>query len=75
MSVFVQVLFNPDKQNVVAYNEKFQRWKFSPTVSLFGNKPMAGWMAVTSSGMVTFRSRVWLNLVWWLVRYTEMFRG
>ena len=50
--VSVQVLFNPDKQNVVAYNEKFQRSKFSPTVSLFGHKPVDGWMAVTSSGMV-----------------------
>ncbi|KAL8606232.1 hypothetical protein ACOMHN_012864 [Nucella lapillus] len=49
----IQVLFNPDKQNVVAYNEKFQRAKFIPTVSLFGNKPMDGWMAITSSGMVT----------------------
>ena len=51
----IQVLFNPDRQNVVAYNEKFQRSKFSPTVSLFGNKPMDGWMAVTSSGMVRFK--------------------
>ncbi|KAK7496514.1 hypothetical protein BaRGS_00012166 [Batillaria attramentaria] len=49
----IQVLFNPDKRDVVAYNEKFQRSKFNPTVTLFGNKPMEGWMGVTSTGMVT----------------------
>uniref|UniRef100_A0A3Q3KKY9 Mediator of RNA polymerase II transcription subunit 16 n=1 Tax=Monopterus albus TaxID=43700 RepID=A0A3Q3KKY9_MONAL len=32
---------------------KFSRVKFSPSLTLFGGKPMEGWMAVTVSGLVT----------------------
>ncbi|PVD34380.1 hypothetical protein C0Q70_05652 [Pomacea canaliculata] len=49
----IQVLFNPEKHDQVAYNDKFQRSKFNPTVTHFGNKPLDGWMAVTATGLVT----------------------
>ncbi|KAL7992898.1 hypothetical protein Chor_017154 [Crotalus horridus] len=32
---------------------KFSRVKFSPSLTLFGGKPMEGWIAVTISGLVT----------------------
>lgn len=35
------------------FGEKFSRVKFSPSLTLFGGKPMEGWMAVTVSGLVT----------------------
>ncbi|NXX99305.1 MED16 polymerase, partial [Centropus bengalensis] len=35
------------------FGEKFSRVKFSPSLTLFGGKPMEGWIAVTISGLVT----------------------
>ncbi|KAL0181405.1 hypothetical protein M9458_023811, partial [Cirrhinus mrigala] len=35
------------------FGEKFSRVKFSPSLTLFGGKPMEGWLAVTVSGLVT----------------------
>nr|XP_014344036.1 PREDICTED: mediator of RNA polymerase II transcription subunit 16 [Latimeria chalumnae] len=35
------------------FSEKFSRVKFSPSLTLFGGKPMEGWIAVTISGLVT----------------------
>jgi len=35
------------------FGEKFSRVKFSPSLTLFGGKPMEGWLAVTISGLVT----------------------
>lgn len=35
------------------FGEKFSRVKFSPSLILFGGKPMEGWLAVTVSGLVT----------------------
>ncbi|XP_026313101.1 mediator of RNA polymerase II transcription subunit 16 [Piliocolobus tephrosceles] len=36
-----------------SFGEKFSRVKFSPSLTLFGGKPMEGWIAVTVSGLVT----------------------
>lgn len=36
-----------------SFSEKFSRVKFSPSLTLFGGKPMEGWIAVTVSGLVT----------------------
>ncbi|TSM94678.1 Mediator of RNA polymerase II transcription subunit 16 [Bagarius yarrelli] len=35
------------------FGEKFSRVKFSPSLTLFGGKPMEGWLAVTVSGLVS----------------------
>ncbi|XP_050416380.1 mediator of RNA polymerase II transcription subunit 16 [Patella vulgata] len=49
----IQVMFNPDKKDAVMYNEKFLRNRITPSVSNFGRKPMDGWIAVSSSGLVS----------------------
>ncbi|RUS82623.1 hypothetical protein EGW08_009616 [Elysia chlorotica] len=47
-----QIVFNPETSNIVNYNEKFTRAKMSPSFTQFGKKPVDGWIAVTSIGMV-----------------------
>ncbi|CAG5123124.1 unnamed protein product [Candidula unifasciata] len=46
-----QALFNPESRDSL-YNEKFTRTKMSPSVTQFGKKPVEGWIAVTSTGMI-----------------------
>ncbi|KAH0625750.1 hypothetical protein JD844_033964 [Phrynosoma platyrhinos] len=41
------------KSGASNFGEKFSRVKFSPSLTLFGGKPMEGWIAVTISGLVT----------------------
>ncbi|ESO93932.1 hypothetical protein LOTGIDRAFT_209457 [Lottia gigantea] len=49
----IQVIFNPDKKDNIMYHEKFVRNRVTPTVSNFGGKPLDGWIAVSTSGMVS----------------------
>ncbi|XP_071087064.1 mediator of RNA polymerase II transcription subunit 16-like isoform X1 [Haliotis cracherodii] len=49
----IQIPFSPDKRDSVLYSDKFPRTKFKPTLSLFGSKPMEGWVAVTATGLVS----------------------
>ena len=43
----------PLQSGASSFGEKFSRVKFSPSLTLFGGKPMEGWIAVTVSGLVT----------------------
>lgn len=43
----------PPQSGASSFSEKFSRVKFSPSLTLFGGKPMEGWIAVTVSGLVT----------------------
>ena len=43
----------PPQSGASSFGEKFSRVKFSPSLTLFGGKPMEGWIAVTVSGLVT----------------------
>ena len=43
----------PPQSAASSFGEKFSRVKFSPSLTLFGGKPMEGWIAVTVSGLVT----------------------
>lgn len=52
MTGFVTVFFCP-QSGASNFGEKFSRVKFSPSLTLFGGKPMEGWIAVTISGLVT----------------------
>ncbi|XP_072924755.1 mediator of RNA polymerase II transcription subunit 16 isoform X1 [Hemitrygon akajei] len=49
----VKLALHVDKSGVTNFGEKFSRVKFSPSLTLFGGKPMEGWIAVTISGLVT----------------------
>lgn len=44
---------SPTQSGSSNFGEKFSRVKFSPSLTLFGGKPMEGWLAVTVSGLVT----------------------
>lgn len=44
---------SPSQSGASSFGEKFSRVKFSPSLTLFGGKPMEGWIAVTVSGLVT----------------------
>lgn len=57
-SCMVQIPFSPDKRDSVLYSDKFPRTKFKPTLSLFGSKPMEGWVAVTATGLVSQLQRL-----------------
>lgn len=47
-----QTLFNPEARDLINYWEKFTRAKMSPSVTQFGKKPVDGWIAITSTGMI-----------------------
>ncbi|XP_066551750.1 mediator of RNA polymerase II transcription subunit 16 [Amia ocellicauda] len=49
----VKLALHVEKSGSTNFGEKFSRVKFSPSLTLFGGKPMEGWMAVTVSGLVT----------------------
>ncbi|KAM5230823.1 mediator of RNA polymerase II transcription subunit 16 isoform 1-T2 [Hipposideros larvatus] len=49
----VKLALHVEKSGVSSFGEKFSRVKFSPSLTLFGGKPMEGWIAVTVSGLVT----------------------
>lgn len=48
-----QIPPSPPQSGASSFGEKFSRVKFSPSLTLFGGKPMEGWIAVTVSGLVT----------------------
>lgn len=48
-----QVLFNPEARDVITYPDKFSRAKMIPSVTQFGKKPVDGWIAITSTAMVS----------------------
>ncbi|XP_005106027.1 mediator of RNA polymerase II transcription subunit 16 [Aplysia californica] len=48
----IQTLFNPEARDLIVYNEKFSLAKMYPSVTQFGKKPVDGWIAVTSTGML-----------------------
>lgn len=50
LSCFLSPAYQSGASN---FGEKFSRVKFSPSLTLFGGKPMEGWIAVTISGLVT----------------------
>ncbi|KAM9848344.1 mediator of RNA polymerase II transcription subunit 16 [Aulostomus maculatus] len=49
----VKLALHVEMSGSTNFGEKFSRVKFSPSLTLFGGKPMEGWMAVTVSGLVT----------------------
>uniref|UniRef100_A0A8C6XQ66 Mediator of RNA polymerase II transcription subunit 16 n=1 Tax=Naja naja TaxID=35670 RepID=A0A8C6XQ66_NAJNA len=49
----VKLALHVEKSGASNFGEKFSRVKFSPSLTLFGGKPMEGWIAVTISGLVT----------------------
>ncbi|KAM4050073.1 mediator of RNA polymerase II transcription subunit 16 [Anomaloglossus baeobatrachus] len=49
----VKLALHVEKSGISSFGEKFSRVKFSPSLTLFGGKPMEGWIAVTISGLVT----------------------
>ncbi|XP_047633753.1 mediator of RNA polymerase II transcription subunit 16 isoform X2 [Phacochoerus africanus] len=49
----VKLALHVEKSAASSFGEKFSRVKFSPSLTLFGGKPMEGWIAVTVSGLVT----------------------
>ncbi|KAM9245032.1 mediator of RNA polymerase II transcription subunit 16 isoform 2-T6 [Dugong dugon] len=48
----VKLALHVEKSGASSFGEKFSRVKFSPSLTLFGGKPMEGWIAVTVSGLV-----------------------
>ena len=53
MNESLPVCFRSLQSGSTNFGEKFSRVKFSPSLTLFGGKPMEGWLAVTVSGLVT----------------------
>lgn len=53
LTVLYQTQFNPESREVSLYQDKFVRAKMSPSVTQFGKKPVDGWIAITSTGMVS----------------------
>ncbi|XP_014395542.1 PREDICTED: mediator of RNA polymerase II transcription subunit 16 [Myotis brandtii] len=51
--VLCEPSLTPLQSGASSFGEKFSRVKFSPSLTLFGGKPMEGWIAVTVSGLVT----------------------
>ncbi|KAF4083464.1 hypothetical protein AMELA_G00141650 [Ameiurus melas] len=49
----VKLALHVEKSGSPNFGEKFSRVKFSPSLTLFGGKPMEGWLAVTVSGLVS----------------------
>ncbi|KAJ7308290.1 hypothetical protein JRQ81_008820 [Phrynocephalus forsythii] len=49
----VKLALHVEKSGASNFGEKFSRVKFSPSLTVFGGKPMEGWIAVTISGLVT----------------------
>ncbi|KAI4905779.1 hypothetical protein NFI96_027788 [Prochilodus magdalenae] len=49
----IKLALHVEKSGSTNFGEKFSRVKFSPSLTLFGGKPMEGWLAVTVSGLVT----------------------
>ncbi|KAM9460648.1 mediator of RNA polymerase II transcription subunit 16 [Clarias gariepinus] len=49
----VKLALHVEKSASTNFGEKFSRVKFSPSLTLFGGKPMEGWLAVTVSGLVS----------------------
>ncbi|XP_061894953.1 mediator of RNA polymerase II transcription subunit 16 [Entelurus aequoreus] len=49
----VKLALHVEMSSSTNFGEKFSRVKFSPSLTLFGGKPMEGWLAVTVSGLVT----------------------
>ncbi|XP_017333137.1 mediator of RNA polymerase II transcription subunit 16 [Ictalurus punctatus] len=49
----VKLALHVEKSGSTNFGEKFSRVKFSPSLTLFGGKPMEGWLAVTVSGLVS----------------------
>uniref|UniRef100_A0A3P8UCJ3 Mediator of RNA polymerase II transcription subunit 16 n=1 Tax=Cynoglossus semilaevis TaxID=244447 RepID=A0A3P8UCJ3_CYNSE len=49
----VKLALHVEMSGSTNFGEKFSRVKFSPSMTLFGGKPMEGWLAVTVSGLVT----------------------
>uniref|UniRef100_A0A8C7SF26 Mediator of RNA polymerase II transcription subunit 16 n=1 Tax=Oncorhynchus mykiss TaxID=8022 RepID=A0A8C7SF26_ONCMY len=49
----VKLALHVEMSGSTNFGEKFSRVKFSPSLTLFGGKPMEGWLAVTVSGLVT----------------------
>ena len=48
------MIFNPEKKDANSYMDKFQRSKFSPTLTKFGGKAVDGWLVITATGLVIF---------------------
>uniref|UniRef100_A0A4W5P0B2 Mediator of RNA polymerase II transcription subunit 16 n=1 Tax=Hucho hucho TaxID=62062 RepID=A0A4W5P0B2_9TELE len=48
----VKLALHVEMSGSTNFGEKFSRVKFSPSLTLFGGKPMEGWLAVTVSGLV-----------------------
>ncbi|KTF87888.1 hypothetical protein cypCar_00001638 [Cyprinus carpio] len=48
----VKLALHVEKSGSTNFGEKFSWVKFSPSLTLFGGKPMEGWLAVTVSGLV-----------------------
>uniref|UniRef100_A0A672FU89 Mediator of RNA polymerase II transcription subunit 16 n=1 Tax=Salarias fasciatus TaxID=181472 RepID=A0A672FU89_SALFA len=48
----VKLALHVEMSGSTNFGEKFSRVKFSPSLTLFGGKPMEGWLAVTASGLV-----------------------
>ena len=53
LSLYLSSNLPPPQSGSTNFGEKFSRVKFSPSLTLFGGKPMEGWLAVTVSGLVT----------------------
>ncbi|KAG7265183.1 hypothetical protein CRUP_030297 [Coryphaenoides rupestris] len=49
----VKLALHVEMSGSTNFGEKFSRVKFSPSLTLFGGKPMEGWLAVSISGLVT----------------------
>lgn len=49
----VKLALHVEMSGSTNFGEKFSRVKFSPSLTLFGGKPMEGWLAVTASGLVS----------------------
>ncbi|XP_077573859.1 mediator of RNA polymerase II transcription subunit 16 isoform X1 [Stigmatopora nigra] len=49
----VKLALHVEMSGSTNFGEKFSRVKFSPSLSLFGGKPMEGWLAVTAGGLVS----------------------
>ena len=54
MNVFyLQKNFNADRRDSPHYTDKITHAKFSPSLSQFGGRAVEGWIAITSTGMVS----------------------
>ena len=53
MSLYnIKVTFNAEKKDSIPYSDKIMRVSFRPSLCHFAKKPVDGWLAVTTTGLV-----------------------